>query len=187
MIPSRKSLLWAGLLASATFASSGAFAQAPLTAPPPAANAQPGAQAAAKPQRHEADRAERFERMQAHRAQRLAALKEKLKLTPAQEGAWNSFAASRQPPARSPEQARMDRAEFAKLTTPQRLDRMQARQAERSAMFAKRADATRSFYATLSPEQQKTFDAESMQRFGHRDAGGPGGHHHHPAPTSAKS
>jgi len=184
MIPSRKSLLWAGLLASATFASSGAFAQAPLTAPPPpAANAQPGAQAPAKPQRHEADRAERFERMQAHRAQRLAALKEKLKLTPAQEGAWNSFTAAQQPPARPAGH----RAEFAKLTTPQRLDRMQARQAERSAMFAKRADATRSFYATLSPEQQKTFDAESMQRFGHRDAGGPGGHHHHPAPTSAKS
>jgi hypothetical protein len=188
MIPSRKSLLWAGLLASATFASSGAFAQAPLTAPPPpAANAQPGAQAPAKPQRHEADRAERFERMQAHRAQRLAALKEKLKLTPAQEGAWNSFTAAQQPPARPAGQPDADRAEFAKLTTPQRLDRMQARQAERSAMFAKRADATRSFYATLSPEQQKTFDAESMQRFGHRDAGGPGGHHHHPAPTSAKS
>ncbi|MDM0081203.1 Spy/CpxP family protein refolding chaperone [Variovorax sp. J31P179] len=187
MIPSRKSLLWAGLLASATFASSGAFAQAPLTAPPPAAAAQPGAQAPATPQRHEADRAERFERMQAHRAQRLAALKEKLKLTPAQEGAWNSFTTAQQPSARPAGQPGADRAEFAKLTTPPRLDKMQARQAERSAMFAKRADATRSFYAALSPEQQKTFDAESMQRFGPRGAGVPGGHHHHPAPPPAKS
>ncbi|MDM0021563.1 Spy/CpxP family protein refolding chaperone [Variovorax saccharolyticus] len=183
MIPSRKSLLWAGLLASATFASSGAFAQAPLTAPPPAAAAaQPGAQAPAKPQHPRADRAERAERMQAHRTQRLAALKEKLKLTPAQESAWSSFTTAQQPPAR-PDAAQREarRAEFAKLTTPQRLDRMQARQAERSAMFAKRADATRSFYAALTPEQQKTFDAESMARFGqrgHGGHGGPGGHHH---------
>ena len=32
-------------------------------------------------------------------------------------------------------------------------------------MFAKRIDATRSFYAALTPEQQKTFDTEGM-RFG---------------------
>ena len=188
MIPSRKSLLWAGLLASATFASSGAFAQAPLTAPPPpAAAAQPGAQAPAKSQLKRVDRAER---MQAHRAQHLADLKEKLKLTPAQESAWSSFTTAQQPPAR-PDAAQREarRAEFAKLTTPQRLDRMQARQAERSAMFAKRADATRSFYAALTPDQQKTFDAESMARFGqrgHGGHGGPGGHHHG-GPAPAKS
>lgn len=191
MISSRKSLLWAGLLASATFASSGAFAQAPLTAPPPpAAEAQPGAQAPAKAQPKRADRADRFERMQAHRAQRLAAMKEKLKLSPTQESAWNNFTAAQQPPARPAGQPGADRAEFAKLTTPQRLDRMQARQAERSAMFAKRADATRSFYAALTPEQQKTFDAEAMPHFGPRGQGGPdghpGGHHHRPAPPPAK-
>ncbi|RZL86520.1 MAG: hypothetical protein EOP82_29570 [Variovorax sp.] len=167
MISSRHHLLLAGLLATATFASPGAFAQAPQTAPAaPAAEAQ-----AASQQRM--DRAQRVEQMQAKRAQRLTALKEKLQLTPAQEGAWGTFAAAQQPPARAADQARPDRAEFAKLTTPERLDRMQARQAERSARFAKRADATRSFYAALSPAQQKTFDAETV-RFGrdHR----PGGH-----------
>ncbi|MDM0107484.1 Spy/CpxP family protein refolding chaperone [Variovorax sp. J22R24] len=184
MITSRKSLLWASLLASATFASAGAFAQqAPQVAPaaPATTQAQPGAQPQAKHQHTREDRAQRFERMKQHRAERLSALKEKLKLTPAQEGAWNSFATAQQPPARSPEQARAERAEFAKLTTPQRLDRMQARQAERSAMFAKRADATRSFYAGLTPEQQKTFDAESMARFGR---GEHGGQHRHPAPPA---
>ncbi|MGO4393565.1 Spy/CpxP family protein refolding chaperone [Variovorax sp. M-6] len=181
MIPSRKNFLLAGLLASAAFASSGAFAQAAVT-PPPAAEAQTGAQAPAKPQRDRADHAQRLERMQAQHAKHLAALKEKLKLTPAQESAWSSFTAAQQRPARPVGQADAERAEFAKLTTPQRLDRMQARQAERSAMFAKRADATRSFYATLTPEQQKTFDAESMPRFGAREGhGGPGGHHHHSA------
>ena len=184
MITSRKSLLWAGLLASATFASAGAFAQqAPQIAPasPATIQAQPGAQPPATHQHAREDRAQRFERMKQHRAERLSALKEKLKLTPAQEGAWSSFATAQQPAARSPEQARMDRAEFAKLTTPQRLDRMQARQAERSAMFTKRADATRSFYAALTPEQQKTFDAESMARFGR---GEHGGQHRHPAPPA---
>ena len=58
--------------------------------------------------------------------------------------------------------------------------------AERSAAFAKRADATRSFYAALKPEQQKTFDAETL-RFGpggerHH---GPRGHGHPPAPAKS--
>jgi len=173
MISSRKHLLLAGLLASATFVSSGAFAQ---TQPQPGA-AQPQAE---QQQRHtRGDQGKRFERMQQHRTERLSALKEKLKLTPAQEAAWNSFASAQQPPVRPADQARMDRAEFAKLTTPQRLDRMQARQAERSAMFAKRADVTRNFYATLTPEQQKTFDTESMPRFGEH-----GGQHRHPEGTA---
>lgn len=176
MISSRKSLLWAGLLASATFASAGAFAQAQ-----PGVQ-QPGAQPQAEQRHNREDRAQRIERMQKQRAERLSALKEKLKLTPAQEGAWNSFASAQQPPARPAGQARPDRAEFAKLTTPQRLDRMQALQAERSAMFAKRADATRSFYAALTPDQQKTFDTESMPRFGEH-----GGQHRHPGASPARS
>ena len=121
-------------------------------------------------------------------AQRADHLKTVLQLRADQEPALRAYLDAVRPPgdaAKRPE--RPDPQALRQMTTPQRLDRMQARQAERSAMFAKRADATRSFYATLSPEQQKTFDAESMQRFGHRDAGGPGGHHHHPAPTSAKS
>lgn len=182
-----KGLLLAALLASATFASSGAFAQAPqgsTTAPtPPAAEAQAVAPDQGKHMRHTgADREKRFEHMQQRRAQHMAALKEKLKLTPAQEGAWSTFAEAQRPPVRpGAGEPSFDRGEFAKLTTPQRLERMQARQAERSAMFAKRADATRSFYATLSPQQQKTFDAESMMPFGH---GEHGEHHRHgPAPT----
>jgi hypothetical protein len=121
--------------------------------------------------------------MQAKRAQRLAELKQKLRLDASQEGAWNNFTATQQRPARAEGQARMDRAEFAKLTTPQRLERMQARQAERSARFAQRIEATRSFYATLSPEQQKTFDAETAH-FGHR---GGHGHPHHGPREGAKS
>lgn len=180
MITSRNRLLWAGLLASATLAGTSAFAQAPqmpLTAPSaPALEAPAAAGAQAKPRHTRADREQRMERMRAHRAERLAALKEKLKLSPTQDGAWSSYAAAQQPPARPAGQARPDRAAIAKMTTPQRLDLMQARQAEHSARFTKRVEATRSFYAVLTPEQQKTFDAESMARFEH------GGHHHRGGP-----
>lgn len=182
MIKLRQRVLWASMLATATLASAAAFAQ-PAPAAPAVTPAAPSVQAplskagpTAAPQRMEQhDPAKRLARMQEHRAKRMAVLKEKLKLTAAQEGAWTSFTASTQPPAGTPPQ-RLDRAELAKLTTPQRLERMQARQTERTAMFAKRADATRTFYAGLNPDQQKTFDAETVHKshgghHGHRNSG----------------
>ena len=59
------------------------------------------------------------------------------------------------------------------LTTPQRLDRMQKRMAERQARFQQHADTVKAFYAALSPEQQHTFDA-LMKVHGR----GGEGHHH---------
>ncbi|RYF30357.1 MAG: hypothetical protein EOO26_15380 [Comamonadaceae bacterium] len=178
MISLRHRVLWASMLASATLASAGAFAQAPVAAPAaPAAQSQPGGAVAAPAQRMErGDPAKRFERMKEHRAKRMADLKAKLKLSPAQDSAWSNFTASTQPPS-GPRPQRVDRAEFAKLTTPQRIERMQARQAERSARFAKRADATKTFYAALNADQQKTFDAETAH-FGHGGHRGHGRHGH---------
>ena len=120
------------------------------------------------------DRAERMAKMQQRREARMAELKTKLQLTPAQESGWTAFTASAQRPdnARNRADWKERRAEMAKLTTPERLDRMQARQTERAAHFAQRAEATRSFYAGLTPEQQKTFDSETMHM-------GRGGHHRH--------
>ncbi|OUM01472.1 Spy/CpxP family protein refolding chaperone [Variovorax sp. JS1663] len=169
MIPSRQKIRMAGLIASAAFACA-AFAQAPQpsgAAPVAQAQAAP-AEAPQKAQRM--DRAQRMERMQAQRVQRLADLKQKLHLQSSQEGAWNNFAAAQQRPVRPAGQARAEREAFAKLSTPQRLERMQARHAERGARFTELMTATRNLYATLSPEQQKTFDAETL-RFGHRGHG----------------
>ena len=177
MISLRQRIVWASLIGSAALASSGAFAQTPPPAPTaPAAVAQ--ADNGAAPQatkRQRMDPAQRMERMQEHRAKRLAALKDKLKLNASQEGAWTSYTSALQPSGPRPH---ADRAEYAKLTTPERLERMQARQAERSAAFAKRADATRTFYSSLSADQQKTFDAETAHfgPHGHGHRGGPDGH-----------
>ena len=186
MISSRQRILWASLLATATFA---AGAQTPP--PPPVAGSSNAPAAVTAVEQHRMSRADKpqdgkaFDRMQERRAKHLADLKAKLKLDASQQGAWSSFTAAVQPPARGdrPDRAAR-RAEFEKLTTPQRLDRMQERQAERAAFATRRADATRTFYASLKPEQQKTFDAESM-RFGPHGGHGPRGDHGKtPAPKS---
>jgi hypothetical protein len=44
------------------------------------------------------------------------------------------------------------------MTTPERLDRMQAMKAQRDAHMQQRAEATKAFYATLNAEQKLVFD-----------------------------
>jgi len=162
MISKTHRFLLGSLLAASALAAS-------AQQPPPASADTP---AAASPRMERGDPAKRAEQMQQQHARRLAALKDKLKLDATQEPAWNSFAAAQQMPPRSGQ--RPSREDMAKMTTPQRLDLMQQRQSERAAAFAKRADATRSFYAALKPEQQHTFDAETA-RFAQE-----GRHHHGP-------
>jgi Spy/CpxP family protein refolding chaperone len=110
----------------------------------------------------------------------MADLKAQLKITPAQEGAWTAYTAAMQPPANAQRRGpRMDRAEFAKLTTPQRIDRMEQFAAERQAQMKQRGDAVKAFYAQLTPEQQKVYDERAMR--GGRGEGQRGGgrHGHH--------
>ena len=109
-------------------------------------------------------------KMQAFQAKRQTALKEKLKITPAQEAAWTSFTTATQMQPKGP---RPDRAEFEKLTTPQRIDKMREMRAKRDAEMDRRADATKAFYGQLDAEQKKTFDAASLRMHHQR------GEHHH--------
>ena len=104
---------------------------------------------------------------EARRAEHLSELKEKLKLRPDQEAAWNTFASATQPrmrPAGADRQAM--RGEFEKLNTPQRLDRMLAMSDAHRARMLARSQAIKAFYAQLSPAQQSVFDAEA--KFGPR-------------------
>ena len=104
-------------------------------------------------------------RWEDRRAAHLAELKEKLALTAEQEAAWKTFTESTQPGPRHPGiDRKVMREEFEKLSTPERLDRMQAMSDMRRARMAERAGATRAFYAQLSLEQQRVFDAEAMPR-----------------------
>lgn len=138
-------------------------AQAPATSAPPAAKAGE--------HRHGAhhDPAQRQQRME----QRLGELKGQLQLTPAQEGAWNAFSEALRPSAGSA--PRLDREALAAMTTPQRIDQMRAMRSQHQAEMDRRAEASKAFYAALTPEQQKTFDAQSLRAMGRGGAMGPMG------------
>ena len=116
-------------------------------------------------------------KMQEMMAKRQADLKAKLKLASAQEAAWAAYTAAMQPPAGMPVSSESRQAmhdSMAKLITPERIEHMNAMKAQRDAEMTKRNEATKTFYAALSPEQQKVFDANTM---GHgRGHGGPGKH-----------
>ena len=101
--------------------------------------------------------AERMELRAKHRA----ALKAKLNLTAQQEAAWNTFTASRQGQMRSMADRQAMRAEMASMTTPQRVDKMLELAEARRAKMIERAQATKAFYAQLTPAQQAVFDAEA--------------------------
>ena len=105
-----------------------------------------------------------MEKMREHKPERhsqhLAELKSKLNLQATQEPAWNTFTQSMQHPARM---ARPERASFEKMTTPERLDMMQAMKVQRDAHMQQRADATKAFYATLSADQKQVFDQETAR------------------------
>ncbi|WP_348682773.1 Spy/CpxP family protein refolding chaperone [Acidovorax soli] len=133
----------------------------------PAPSAPPAAGAAAEQARKPGDWQKRH---QAYMAKRAETMKAQLKLTPAQEPAWATFTAAMQPGERP---ARLDRADMQKLTTPERIDRMRALRAQHAAEADRRGEAIKTFYATLTPEQQKTFDTQA----GHmRGKGGKGGY-----------
>ncbi|MFD1712513.1 hypothetical protein FVQ98_09610 [Ottowia sp. GY511] len=179
MTKAPKHLLLATLLAATGIV---ATAQTPASTAQPAPTAAPAAgDASAQPGQRQArgNPAERQKRWAEHRAKRQAELKAALKLTSAQEGAWITFTTATQPPARA-ERSAQDRDAFKNLNTPQRIDLMEKRMAERQAHMKQRGDAVKTFYAQLTPEQQKVFDERGM-RFGKGEGkrGHRGGHHGH--------
>lgn len=136
------------------------------------------------PHMHGARHAGMAERMTKRHDARLARLKDALKIAPEQEAAWSAFVARTSPDVRPParEDVRAQREEWRQLSTPERLDRMEAAKTRRDARMAQRNDAIRSLYASLTPEQQKVFDEQATgPRPGRhvKDHGpGPHGKHH---------
>ena len=112
-----------------------------------------------------APRTDRIEKvhakMGARHAKHLAELKGKLKLEASQDAAWAAFEQSMQ--MASPPVTHPDRATLEKMTTPERLDQMEAHKAQRDAQMKKHADATKTFYAALNSTQKKVFDTETAR------------------------
>jgi hypothetical protein len=151
----RRSLIAAGLAASLGLA----------------AIAQPQPQATAAPDVPQVE--QRQDRMHKKVERKLGKLKEKLQISAAQEPAWTAWTGAIRP---GPTMERPKRAEFAALHTPERIDRIRALRAQRNAEMDKRLDATKSFYAALTADQKKVFDAESL-RFAKRHHGKRGASH----------
>lgn len=93
----------------------------------------------------------RAERMEQHHQKLHAALR----LMPEQEGAWKKLMASEHPMAAAEPSNRED---WAKLTTPERAEKMLERMKVHQARMTEHVAALKEFYAVLTPEQQKTFD-----------------------------
>lgn len=93
-------------------------------------------------------------RMQAKMDQRHAALKNQLKITASQEAAWTSFMDTHKMPAGMMGKQAPVMADMAKLTTPERIDKMKEMRAQRMAEMTtamdKRAEATKALYAVLA-------------------------------------
>ena len=158
------SLLQRSAIVTAMFAalSVPSFAQ---TQAAPATPSVEQAQAAPSQRHHRADPKAREARME----KRMQALKAALKLNAGQEAAWTTYTATLKPqnPPVGERPTPVDRQAFAAMTTPERIDAMQAmhskRHAAMQAHMEQRNQATKTFYAALSPEQQKTFDAETLK------------------------
>lgn len=169
---SLQGLVLAGLLATI---GASVMAQGAPTTPPagPAASSRPAGPPGERVGRHDPAK------MQAWVAKRQAEMKAKLKITPSQEGAWTTFTTAMQPLAHSARPTPEQRAEFDKLTTPQRIDKMRAmrtqRMTEMAANMDQRGEATKTFYAALTPDQQKVFDVEHKRHGRHGEHGEHGG------------
>lgn len=123
------------------------------------------------------------ERMEKMMARHLETLKAKLKITATQEGAWKTFTEAMKPSGNMMGN-RPDMAAMKDLPTPERLDKMRAMHkqmmAEREASMEKRDAAIKTFYAGLTADQKKVFDAEhanmgSHGKGSHDGKGGPKG------------
>jgi hypothetical protein len=123
-------------------------------------------------------------RMEARRAERIKRLHDALNIRPDQEAAFAAFTAPHRLDGpggwKKPGGPKSgdDHAAWASLTTPERLDRMaqmeDARAAHMREALQQRIAATKAFYAVLSAEQKRTFDALPALMGGHR-WGGHGG------------
>lgn len=139
----------------------GAFVAGPVMADPGCGymGAQRGGQQGA----HQEHRAKMMEQ---HHKQ----LHESLKLTPEQEPAWSKLMETEQ---HRPKMSGSQADDWAKLKAPERAEKMLELSKARQAVMAEHVAALKTFYATLTPEQQKIFEDQHAPRKGMRGKSGP--------------
>lgn len=122
-----------------------------------------------KPAREEPKKCDRCEGEE----KRLETLKSDLKLNANQEAAWTEWVGKMKGDHAGWEEKRKNEESWASLPAPERMEKMLAFSKEHIARQEVRLAATKAFYATLSPEQRKTFDKDF--NFEHHGRFGKGG------------
>lgn len=90
-------------------------------------------------------------------------LHDALKLNPEQEKAWAQYQESA-PFAAMSDGQRPNKADFEKLTPPERAEKQLEQFKKHEEAFSRHVAALKTFYGQLTPEQKKVFDEQHMQR-----------------------
>ncbi|MDE1917691.1 MAG: Spy/CpxP family protein refolding chaperone [Sphingomonadales bacterium] len=90
------------------------------------------------------------------------ALHQALNLSPEQEGGWRSYRATVSAPNRAQERRRAAARMFPTLNAVQRMDLVEAEMKQDLVDFDRQSRALKTFYATLSPQQQRIFDQRTL-------------------------
>lgn len=109
---------------------------------------------------HEHDGAARFDK-------HMGKLHDDLKLTSAQEAAWTEFSNKMKPVKMDKAGMESHQQDWKNMNTPDRLDKMLDNMKSRETKMSEHAAAVRTFYAALTPDQQKIFD-HRFEEFQHR-------------------
>lgn len=101
----------------------------------------------------------------------LSELKAKLNLTNDQQPAWQTFSDQVNDQAKNRASKRdmmKDKAQTMPQTAPEQMAKMAEMMKDRAQDMAKMADNVKTFYATLTPEQQTAFDKMHMSHMGNK-------------------
>jgi protein CpxP len=93
----------------------------------------------------------------------LSRLHDSLHLSAAQEAAWKAYAAAIAPDTTLAARRHAAGAMMSTLSTPRRIDLINAEMEADMASMRRQGEAVKAFYAQLSPDQQKVFDSVTYQ------------------------
>ena len=99
-------------------------------------------------------------------------IRQNLELRPDQEGALQDFVRAMTPPADFQRKMYERQQEMRSMTTPQRLDAMVSNMDEMRQQMLARVQATKAFYAQLTPDQKRKFDQMGASGGGMGPGGG---------------
>jgi periplasmic protein CpxP/Spy len=107
---------------------------------------------------------------QGQQAPNLSALHDALHLKAGQESAWSAYKASVSPSPAAQQRRRAAAMLFPTISAPRRIDLVTAAMQGDLDDLRRQGDALKTFYATLSPEQQHVFDAQTLPPPADRDS-----------------